>query len=297
MSSLSDDETKKAVLSLAVEGLSIRKISTKLNLSRTAVTKFLRKQTYTYWWKQYEKEQKSKTIKTNPCFKKDNGTEDNSRILCISDMHIPYCHDKTLEFLEGLKKKYSPTRIICLGDEVDKHSLSYHDHDPDLFSAGHELEKSKKFIKELYGMFPEIDILESNHGSLVWRKAKTHGIPRAYIKSYNEVLEVSEKWKWWFDLTITLPDGNKCYFHHGKLSDVLRLSQQMGMSAVQGHYHEKFKIDYWANPNGIYFGMQIGCLINDDSYAFAYNNINVKRPIIGTGLIIDSKPILEPMRL
>ena len=30
---------------------------------------------------------------------------------------------------------------------------------------------------------------------------------------------------------------------------------------------------------------------------YSYNNINIKRPIIGTGLIIDSLPVLEPMVL
>ena len=223
--------------------------------------------------------------------------EDNSRILLISDMHIPYHHPDTLDFLQHLKDEYSPTRVICLGDELDKHALSYHDSDPDLKSAGDELRASLPVIQKLYKMFPKMDILESNHGSLVWRKAKTNGIPRHYIKSYNDVLEVGDGWKWHHDLTIELPNGNKCYFHHGKSSDVLKLSQQMGMNAVQGHYHNDFSAKYWANPNGLYWGFQIGCLIDDKSYAFSYNNVNIKRPIVGTGLIIDSNPILEPMLL
>ena len=94
-----------------------------------------------------------------------------------------------------------------------------------------------------------MDIIESNHGSLVWRKAKTNGIPKHYIKSYNDVLGVGEGWNWSFDLTLTLPNGQQCYVHHGKSSDVLKLSQQSGMNAVQGHFHERFKIDYWANSN------------------------------------------------
>lgn len=223
--------------------------------------------------------------------------EDNSRILLISDMHIPYHHKDTLEFLQYLKDKYEPTRVICMGDELDKHSLSYHDTDPDLMNAGDELKKSVKVIKELYKMFPVMDIIESDHGSLVWRKAKTHGIPRAYIKSYNDVLGVGEDWRWHYDLTIDLPNGLQCYLHHGKVSDVTRLSQQMGMCAVQGHYHEKFKVEYWGNPNNLYWSLQVGCLIDDDSYAFAYNNTNIKRPVIGTALIIDGQPVLEPMLL
>lgn len=220
---------------------------------------------------------------------------DNSRILIISDLHIPYHHQDALAFLEHLKNKYQPTRIICMGDELDKHSLSFHDSDPDLASAGDELSKSLPVISKLQEMFPVMDILDSNHGSLVYRKAKHHGIPKAYVKDYNDVLGVGEGWKWNFDLTIQLPNGTSCYFHHGKVSDVKKLSQMMGMSAVQGHFHETFKIDYWGNPVNLLFAMQTGCLIDDSSLAFSYNNVNIKRPIIGTGLIIDSIPVLEPM--
>lgn len=224
-------------------------------------------------------------------------TEDNSRILFISDLHIPFHHQDSFDFLRHLKKKYNPTRVICLGDECDQHSLSYHESDPDLYSAGHELEISLPFIQELEELFPKMDILESNHGSLIWRKAKTNGIPKHYIKSYQDVLGVGDGWKWHFDMTVTLPDGSQCYVHHGKSTDVLKLSQQMGMSAVQGHYHTDLGARYWANPNGLYFGMQCGCLIDRESYAFAYANVNIKKQLIGTGLIIDSLPVIEPMLL
>lgn len=230
--------------------------------------------------------------------KKDHtSNEDNSRILFISDMHIPYHHRDTLQFLQSLKDRYNPTRVICLGDELDKHAMSFHDSDPDLMSAGDELRASLPVIQSLYEMFPKMDIIDSNHGSLVWRKAKHHGIPKHYIRSYNEVLGVGGGWKWHNDMVINLPDGQQVYVHHGKLKDALKVSQSMGMSFVCGHFHEDFGIKYWANPNGIYFAMNSGCLINDDSYAFSYNNVNIKRPIVGTSLIIDGVPILEVMPL
>lgn len=221
--------------------------------------------------------------------------EDNSRILLISDMHIPYHHKDTIKFLQHLKDKYNPTRIICMGDELDKHALSFHDSDPDLPSAGDELKLALPVIAKLKEMFPVMDILESNHGSLAYRKAHAHGIPRHYLKTYNDVLGVDDKWKWHYDLTIELPNGNKCYFHHGKSANVSKTSQTMSMCAVQGHYHETFKVEYWGNPNGLYWGLQTGCLIDDKAYAFNYNNCNLKRPIIGTAMIIDSIPVLEPL--
>jgi hypothetical protein len=222
---------------------------------------------------------------------------DNSRILFISDMHIPYHHDNTLTFLEMLKRRYDPTRIICLGDELDKHALSFHDSDPDLMSAGDELKAALPVIKELENLFPVMDLIDSNHGSMVFRKAKHHGIPRHYLKSYNDVLKVGKDWVWHPDLTITLPDDQKVYIHHGKSAEAIKTSQVMGMSHVCGHFHESFGVRYWANPNGLYFAINSGCLIKDSSFAYSYNNVNLKRPIIGTSLIIDGVPILEAMSL
>tara|TARA_Y100000296_G_scaffold86556_1_gene126705 strand:- start:140 stop:1084 length:945 start_codon:yes stop_codon:yes gene_type:complete len=300
------EEQKLHIIDLDKAGLSGRKIEAETGVPRSTVGDFLRRESYQSWWEEYDKcndesfdlGQKIATDKEERSIHgKDTGGEDNSRILLISDMHIPYHHPDTLPFLQYLKDKYQPTRVICLGDELDKHALSYHDSDPDLKSAGDELRAALPTISELEKMFPTMDIIDSNHGSLVWRKAKTHGIPRHYIKSYNQVLEVGDGWKWHNDMTIDLPNGNKCYLHHGKSNNVTRVSQTMGMCTVQGHFHEIFKTEYWGNPNGLYWALQCGCLIDDESYAFSYNNVNLKRPVIGTGLIINSMPILEPMVL
>lgn len=281
---------KESAIALAREGMSWRAIARELGVPRSTVSDHLRK---VFSEGVVVNKKSSETFSVR---KEDDG-EDNSRVLLISDLHIPYHHQDALAFLGHLKEKYNPTRVICLGDELDKHALSYHDSDPDLPSAGDELRKSLPVVAELHKMFPKMDIIESNHGSLVWRKAKTFGIPKHYIKGYNDVLGVGDGWKWSFDLTITLPNGQKCYIHHGKTSNVIKLSQQMGMCAIQGHFHESFKIDYWGNPNGLFWAMQAGCLIDDDALAFSYNNVNIKRPVIGTGLIIDSIPVLEPMLL
>lgn len=285
---MSEVEWKEAAVSLAVSGLSWRAVSKELGIARSTVSDYLRK---------YFNSERAVETKDAHVVRKVDSEEDNSRILFISDMHIPYHHKDLIPFLKHLKAKYNPTRVICLGDELDQHSLSFHDSDPDLPNAGDEIRRALPVIKEVFELFPIMDIIESNHGSLVWRKAKTNGIPKHYIKTYNDVLGVDEGWKWSFDLTLTLPNGQKCYVHHGKSSDVVKLGQQMGMHAVQGHYHNTFKVDYWGNPTGLYFGMQCGCLVDDSSLAFSYNNVNIQRPVIGTGLIIDGVPILEAMIL
>jgi predicted phosphodiesterase len=221
----------------------------------------------------------------------------NRYVLCISDTHLPYSHPDNIPFLKAIANEYPIDRVLHMGDETDKHSLSFHDADQELFSAGHELEESKKFLKEYYKLFPVVDVMESNHGSMVYRKAKHHGIPLHYIKDYADVLEAPDGWKWHADLTITLSNGQECYFCHGIGADVKKVSQAMGMNVVQGHYHNTFKIDYWSNPNNLFWGMQVGCSIDDKSLAFAYNKNSPKRPIIGHGIIIEGQPRLLPMIL
>jgi len=142
-----------------------------------------------------------------------------SRILTISDLHIPAHHPQAFDFLSELKKVVKPEIVVNGGDELDKHALSMHDSDPDLPSAGDELRISKKYIWELKKIFPKMILLHSNHSSLIYRRALKHGMPKAYLRSYNEFLEVDSQWKWVDDLNLKLSDGSVCYFTHGMASE------------------------------------------------------------------------------
>jgi hypothetical protein len=221
----------------------------------------------------------------------------NKSILVISDLHCPYNHPDTVSFLKAVKDKYKPTRVILSGDEVDLHALSFHDHDPDLDSPGEELKKAIKALEPIYKLFPVAEVLESNHGSLLVRKALHTGIPQAMIKTSKDILKAPKGWSWHFDIYITLPNGTKAYFHHSKGANVKKNSQAMGLSFIQGHHHESFEIQYWGNPDSLLFGMTVGCLVDPHSLALAYNKNNLKRPVIGLGVIVDSTPQLVPMVL
>lgn len=221
---------------------------------------------------------------------------DNSRILIIPDLHFPYCHPDSLDFLNKLKHKLNPTRVICLGDELDYHAMSFHDSDPDLDSAGKELVISLGYIDTLHELFPKMDLLDSNHGSMAYRKQKHHGMPRHLLKNYNEVLCVPrEDWEWHNQLVITLPNGEDVLIGHYFGADVLKSSIALGTSIIQGHAHSSFELRYWQNHRGLHFAITSGCLIDDKSLAFAYNKLQIKRPITGVTFIENSQPYLIPM--
>ena len=220
----------------------------------------------------------------------------NKKILVISDMHLPYQHKDAIKFLAEIKKEFKPDTIISIGDLLDGHALSFHDSNPDLFSAGHELKKAKEYVRQLEDLFPKLVEVDSNHSSLIYRRALKHGLPREYLKDYGDFLE-TKKWQWVDDLTLTMSNGQRCFFTHGRSADILKVSQTMGMSAVQGHYHTKFLISWWANPDNLFFSMNVGCMINQKSLAFAYAKNFKTRFIIGCGIIINGIPRLLPMVL
>lgn len=217
-------------------------------------------------------------------------------LLVLSDMHFPYSHPDTVPFLKALKAKYKPDTVVCIGDEVDFHDASFHDSDPDLDSAGIELEKAIRGLQPVYKLFPQCIVIESNHGSMVMRKALVGKIPRKAIKSYNDILDAPKGWKWVFDTIIQTPLG-PVYFCHGKTGTPGRLAAQYGMSAIQGHFHERAQITYISTPEKLMFDAHTGCLADDKSLALGYNKINPKRPVVSTIVIINGVPQIIPMVL
>ena len=220
----------------------------------------------------------------------------NKRILVISDMHLPYQHKDAIRFLAEIKKEFKPDRVINIGDLLDFHAISMHTHDPDLASAGHELTMARKYVKELESIYPQVTEVDSNHSSLVYRRAIKYGMSREFLREYGEFLG-TKKWRWVDDLTLTMSNGQRCFFTHGRSADVLKVSQTMGMSAVQGHYHTKFVVSYWANPDNLFFAMNVGCLINQKSLSMNYAKNFRTRFILGCGIILDGIPRLLPMVL
>lgn len=217
-------------------------------------------------------------------------------ILVISDLHIPYHHPDTVKFLTWVKKKYKPTLCINLGDEVDNHAISFHNSDPDLPSAGDELKKAILELKPLYKLFPDMLIMESNHGSLAYRKQVASGLPRNVIKSYNEILEAPHGWQWLPDLIVETELGS-VYFCHQKYAAAGRLAGNYGMSCVQGHYHERCQIKFTGTPDKLIFDIHVGCMVDNSSLAFRYNKLNVGRPLIACLIIDCGVPRILPMLL
>lgn len=213
----------------------------------------------------------------------------SERTLAIGDTHAPFAHPDALTFLAAIKSEFSPDFVVHQGDEVDNHGMSFHEKNPALPGASAELDESRAWIRQLEAVFPEVVLLESNHGSLLYRKALHHGIPEEMLRNYNEVLRVGPGWRWQLGLTIQSPSG-LVYFEHGQKATARTISKRMGVSVVQGHRHNEAYSEWWNNSLTNVFAMQTGCLIDNRSRTFLYNRKNETHPVIGTGLILDGKP-------
>lgn len=218
--------------------------------------------------------------------------------LILSDAHFPWQHPDIYPFLSAVKGKYKPTNVFSIGDLLDKHALSFHDNDPDLLSAGDELKAAIEALRPLYKMFPDLTIIRGNHDDLAFRKAKHHGIPLSYLKSFNEVLQCPKGWMWVDEMKVEHPSGIPILLTHGITKMGLKLANHRNCCTIQGHFHTSFEIEYASSYERLYWSMIVGCLIDTKSPAFEYDKKQVARPIIGCGLVDEmGQPQLIPMLL
>lgn len=201
--------------------------------------------------------------------------------LIISDLHSPYNHPDSFAFLKEIKSQFKPDIILNAGDEVDGHAISFHDSDSSLFNADQELELAIKDMKELASIFPKMYIAESNHGSLIYRKFKSNGLPIRHLKPLHELYETPQ-WSWHHEIILETHLGFTLLVH-GKTGAYHKLALEQGCNTIQGHFHQKFEITWSQSTTNFIFNMIIGCLIDPASMAFAYGKNIAKRPMLGVG--------------
>ena len=112
--------------------------------------------------------------------KKDN-------VLVIGDTHLPFELPNYLDFVKEIQEKCKCGTVVHIGDLVDNHSISYHDHDPNGLSPKMEMDTCDKHLEAWFKAFPKLKLCRGNHDSLVDRKGKTVGLPKRSIKQYREI--------------------------------------------------------------------------------------------------------------
>ncbi len=208
-------------------------------------------------------------------------SEQVRNVLVIGDLHEPFCLDGYLDFCKEQYDKYGCNQVIFIGDIIDNHYSSYHETDPDGLSGGNELEYAIKRIARWYEVFPKATVIVGNHDRMVMRKGQTANIPKKWIKSYKEVLEVP---KWQF--VDHLIQDNVLY-QHGEGGTARTACKNHMINIVQGHYHTQCYTEHYVGKNFRTFAVQSGCGINFSEYSFAYAKFG-KKPAIGCAVILEN---------
>ncbi len=223
-----------------------------------------------------------------------------SNVLVIGDTHCPAMLDGYVDFLLGLQEQWDCDRVVHIGDLVDWASISYHPKAPSLKNSEFEFEMAYSQVQELYAAFPQVDWLIGNHDSLTERQATDLGLPLNVLKSYDELWGVNG-WTVHDRYSDLIIDG-VAYRHgdkgKGGSMPAFANAKNEFQSVVQGHFHASAGVQFGANMNLRYFGMQVGSGVDYRKAAMAYGVKYSNKPILGAGVVINGEcPVFEPMLL
>ena len=77
---------------------------------------------------------------------------------------------------------------------------------------------------------------------------------------------------------------------HSVSGNTLTNARNFSYNSVQGHHHSLFGVERYADKGLLRWSMTVGCLLDPNSPAAAYNRRAVlRRPILGVGLILGEK--------
>ena len=113
------------------------------------------------------------------------------------------------------------------------------------------------------------------------RKAMTGGIPKAWIRSYNEVLK-TPNWNWVESVVY-----DNVLYEHGEGGQAAAKAKNNMMSSVCGHTHTLAYVQWFCGKRYRVFGMQVGCGVDSSTYAAAYAK-NFKKQSIGCSVVLNN---------
>jgi predicted phosphodiesterase len=216
-----------------------------------------------------------------------------ARILCVGDLHEPFTHPRYRDFCKDVRKTWKTKETVFIGDLVDLHALSFHEHDPDGMSPGEEVRTAKAEVAKWHKTFPKARVCIGNHDARTLRLARKAGLPIEALRDFKDIWGTPTwEWDWEFDI------DNVLYLHgtgaSGKQA-AANLMMKRRKSVVIGHTHTNAGVNYHMNHDGRIFGMNVGCGIDCKGYAFAYAKDFADRPNLGCGVVIDGVAHFIPM--
>lgn len=205
----------------------------------------------------------------------------------IGDTHFPFAHPNYLTFLQDTFKKHGVTKIIHIGDMCDNHAISRWQSEADADSANMEFKLAMNDVEQYSKVFPEVTLLLGNHCRIPERQAATLGIPAQFLKGTKELWNLPDKWT--VDEQVII---DNVLYDHGinamGINGAINKATTSMMSCVIGHSHGFGGCQYRSNARSLIFGLNVGCGISINQYAFRYGKYNRNRETLGCGIVYSS---------
>jgi hypothetical protein len=215
--------------------------------------------------------------------------------LIISDLHAPYQHPDAVDFLCDVARRYKTTSVVCIGDEIDAHTVSRYASDPDLARAAGGTAEGDQGSTAAVSCLPEsVGLHEQPHIPGLPEGVRGRHSLRVPSRDQRSA-EAPEGWQWKELWEI----ANVSYSHGEGFSGrtpALAACERMRANAVIGHVHTAAGVSWSYARSGALFGLSVGCLINPKAAAFAYAKHEARRPALGCGVIKDGIPMFVPLR-
>ena len=202
----------------------------------------------------------------------------------VADLHLPFTHRLYLAFCKATFKRFKVNEVVFIGDIFDKHSLAFHEHDPDGMSPGDECIAAEKALQDWLKAFPKAKVCIGNHDARAMRLAKAAGIPVRFLKDFADVWG-TPGWDWDWEHII----DDVAYLHgtgNSGPNAALNLSIARRESVVMGHTHSFAGVRTHDSRKDMIFGMNVGCGIDAASYAMAYAKDFKNKVSLGCGVVL-----------
>ena len=197
------------------------------------------------------------------------------------DTRFPLSLPCYLDFVRETFARWHVDTVVHIGDMIDHHAISFHEHFPDGLSPGAEVTAALADVQEWVGAFPRLRWVMGNHDKLPRRKLTASGLPARMLR--RNIYDIPTTWE---QDESYLIDG--VLYTHGTGSSgengARNLARRRSVPCVVGHYHRAMGVAYTpSHDGGNLFGLQVGCGIEHTSYAMEYGR-DYGRLALGCGV-------------
>jgi predicted phosphodiesterase len=216
------------------------------------------------------------------------------RIGVIGDPHEPVSRAGYLDFCTDTFEHYHCDVIVCIGDLIDWHGISFHARQPECPGVKDEYHLALERVQKWYSRFPNLHWCIGNHDERPARLAQTVNIAEFMLKPYNEIWSVPG-WTYEYEYKF---DG-AVYLHGTGTSGIHPAWNKMNKrreSIVMGHCHSRAGAKWGANRNKRFFAVDTGCGVDDRTFQFAYGKHLDERSMLACAVIDDGQPISIGMK-